>query len=39
MDGGFSEYISKLQGSELEIIVDFLERVEAFLEKRIQSTE
>lgn len=39
MDGGFSEYISGLEGRELEIIVEFLERVEAFLERRIESAE
>lgn len=39
MDGGFARYMEELSPDELKTIVDFLERVEDFLERRVRSQE
>lgn len=39
MDGGFMKYMEMLSPEKLEIIIDFLERVEDFLERRVNSQE
>ena len=39
MDGGFLKYMEELNTSEINIIINFLERVEDFLKRRIQSRE
>ena len=39
MDGGFLQYMEELNTSEINIIINFLERVEDFLKRRVQSTE
>lgn len=39
MDGGFSRYLNELKEGELTTIVEFLERVEDFLERRLDSVE
>lgn len=37
MDGGFSKYLDGLDPKKIGIILDFLEKIEGFLEQRIQS--
>ncbi|MCD4678379.1 MAG: MarR family transcriptional regulator [Desulfobacula sp.] len=39
MDGGFLKYLEDLSRSEISIIINFLERVEDFLKRRVQSME
>ncbi|MCD4678735.1 MAG: MarR family transcriptional regulator [Desulfobacula sp.] len=39
MDGGFAQYMDELGEKEYEIIVHFLEKVEDFLNRRINSNE
>ena len=39
MDGGFARYMEDLNQTNLTIIINFLERVEDFLGRRIRSTE
>ena len=39
MDGGFSDYLKNLKEDELRIIIDFLNRTEDFLERRLKSLE
>lgn len=39
MDGGFSKYLDGLDGNDVTTIIDFLERVEDFLQRRLQSLE
>ena len=39
MDGGFSNYLDNLGESDITTIVDFLERVEDFLIRRLKSLE
>ena len=39
MDGGFLQYMEELGTSEINIIINFLERVEDFLTRRVQSRE
>ncbi len=39
MDGGFSQYLKTLDRAETHVIVDFLTRVEDFLNRRIASPE
>lgn len=36
MDGGFEQYISELKDNELEVIINFMENVESFFEKRLK---
>lgn len=36
MDGGFSEYLHGLDGKEIRVILEFLNRVEDFLERRTE---
>ncbi len=37
MDGGFARYMEDLTENELDIIIHFLERIEDFLNRRIQA--
>ena len=37
MDGGFVDYLEKLQGSEFDTINNFMERVEDFLKRRVET--
>ena len=37
MDGGFLKYLEALKPGEIETIIQFMERVEDFLKRRIQS--
>lgn len=39
MDGGFSDYLKNLKKEEFSVILAFLERVEDFLERRVESLE
>ncbi len=39
MDGGFSRYMEDLNKEDLGVIIDFLERVEDFLGRRLRSKE
>ncbi len=39
MDGGFLKYMEELKSEEISIIIHFLERVEDFLKRRVQSIE
>ena len=39
MDGGFLKYLEELNTSEINIIINFLKRVEDFLRRRVQSQE
>jgi len=39
MDGGFAKYMEELSTMEINIIINFMERVEDFLKQRIQSRE
>ena len=39
MDGGFLQYMEELNTSEINIIINFLERVEDFLKRRVLSSE
>ena len=37
MDGGFAEYMAQMTDKETHIIVDFLNKVEDFLKRRVES--
>lgn len=39
MDGGFQEYLGGLRSSELDTIIEFLNRVEDFLTRRLETDE
>ncbi len=39
MDGGFSRYLKEMETGDLQVIVGFLEKVEEFLKRRVQSSE
>ena len=39
MDGGFLKYMEELKPGEISIIIHFLERVEDFLKRRVQSMD
>jgi len=39
MDGGFLQYMEELNTGEVNIIINFLERVEDFLKRRVHSQE
>ncbi len=39
MDGGFLNYMEELSKEEIDIIVNFMEKVEDFLKRRIQFSE
>ncbi|NOX32512.1 MAG: MarR family transcriptional regulator [Deltaproteobacteria bacterium] len=39
MDGGFLKYMEELKPGEISVIIHFLEKVEGFLKRRVQSRE
>ena len=39
MDGGFRDYLTTMPKEDVRVIVDFLDRVEAFLVRRVESPE
>lgn len=39
MDGGFIKYLESLNSDQIAFLLDFLTRVEDFLQRRIASTE
>lgn len=39
MDGGFLKYIQEMEPRDLKVVVSFLEKVEDFLHRRVQSPE
>ena len=39
MDGGFLKYVQEMKEKDLHVVIQFLERVEAFLQERVDSPE
>ena len=39
MDGGFLQYMDELEDKKIETIIQFLEKTEDFLKRRVNSTE